>query len=82
LHGTYHGFGPDPLVAFDIFRVDADGKLAEHWDALTPLVEDNASGRSQTDGPTSRPTWTRPRPTAPWWGSSPRRSSRAPTIQY
>ncbi|MGO4759752.1 nuclear transport factor 2 family protein, partial [Streptomyces sp. 2MCAF27] len=51
LHGTYHGFGPDPLVGFDIFRVDADGKLAEHWDALTPLVKDTVSGRSQTDGP-------------------------------
>ncbi|MDX2293615.1 MULTISPECIES: nuclear transport factor 2 family protein [Streptomyces] len=52
LHGTYHGFGPDPLVAFDIFRVDAEGKLAEHWDALTPLIKDTVSGRSQTDGPT------------------------------
>ncbi|MFJ8109565.1 nuclear transport factor 2 family protein [Streptomyces sp. NPDC096132] len=52
LHGTYHGFGPDPLVGFDIFRVDADGRLAEHWDALTPRVEHTASGRSQTDGPT------------------------------
>jgi predicted SnoaL-like aldol condensation-catalyzing enzyme len=51
LHGTYHGFGPDPLVAFDLFRVDADGRLAEHWDALTPLVAQTASGRSQTDGP-------------------------------
>ncbi|GAA2295197.1 nuclear transport factor 2 family protein [Streptomyces hawaiiensis] len=51
LHGTYHGFGPVPLVGFDIFRVDADGKLAEHWDALTPRVEDTLSGRSQTDGP-------------------------------
>ncbi|KUN30062.1 hypothetical protein AQJ23_04870 [Streptomyces antibioticus] len=51
LHGVYHGFGPVPLVAFDVFRVDADGKLAEHWDALTPLVGDTASGRSQTDGP-------------------------------
>ncbi|MGW0741401.1 nuclear transport factor 2 family protein [Streptomyces sp. NPDC002817] len=50
LHGTYHGFGPDPLVAFDLFRVDADGKLAEHWDALTPVVTDTASGRTQTDG--------------------------------
>ncbi|MFI1990931.1 nuclear transport factor 2 family protein [Actinoplanes sp. NPDC020271] len=50
LHGTYHGFGPDPLVAFDIFRVE-DGKLAEHWDALTPVVEKTVSGRSQTDGP-------------------------------
>ncbi|MCX5374579.1 nuclear transport factor 2 family protein [Streptomyces sp. NBC_00103] len=50
LHGTYHGFGPDPLVGFDIFRV-ADGRLAEHWDALTPYVKDTVSGRSQTDGP-------------------------------
>jgi predicted SnoaL-like aldol condensation-catalyzing enzyme len=50
LHGTYYGFGPDPLVGFDIFRVDADGKLAEHWDALTPQVKDTVSGRSQTDG--------------------------------
>lgn len=51
LHGTYFGFGPDPLVGFDVFRVDADGKLAEHWDALTPQVKDTVSGRSQTDGP-------------------------------
>ncbi|MET8830453.1 nuclear transport factor 2 family protein [Streptomyces sp. NPDC004610] len=51
LHGTYHGFGPQPLVAFDLFRVDVDGKLAEHWDALTPVVTYTASGRSQTDGP-------------------------------
>ncbi|MGW0816967.1 nuclear transport factor 2 family protein [Streptomyces viridiviolaceus] len=50
LHGIYHGFGPQPLVAFDLFRVDADGKLAEHWDAMTPLVTDTASGRTQTDG--------------------------------
>ncbi|HEX7307998.1 nuclear transport factor 2 family protein [Lentzea sp.] len=49
LHGVYHGFGPQPLVAFDLFRV-RDGKLAEHWDALTPVVERTASGRSQTDG--------------------------------
>jgi len=51
LHGVYHGFGPAPLVAFDIFRV-ADGKLAEHWDALTPVVATTVSGRSQIDGPT------------------------------
>lgn len=50
LHGTYHGFGPAPLVAFDIFRV-RDGKLAEHWDALAPAVEKSVSGRTQTDGP-------------------------------
>ncbi len=50
LHGVYHGFGPEPLVAFDLFRV-RDGKLAEHWDGLTPLAATTASGRSQTDGP-------------------------------
>jgi predicted SnoaL-like aldol condensation-catalyzing enzyme len=53
LHGIYHGFGPVPFVAFDLLRVNADGKLAEHWDALTPLVPDTVSGRSQTDGPTT-----------------------------
>ncbi|MBF6213107.1 nuclear transport factor 2 family protein [Nocardia puris] len=51
VHGTWYGFGPVPLVGFDLFRV-ADGKLAEHWDALTPLVTPTVSGRSQTDGPT------------------------------
>lgn len=51
MHATYHGFGPDPLVAFDVFRV-ADGKRVEHWDAMTPLVTKTVSGRSQTDGPT------------------------------
>lgn len=51
LHGTYYGFGPEPLVAFDIFRVQ-DGKLAEHWDNLQPLVAETVSGRSQVDGPT------------------------------
>lgn len=50
LHGTYHGFTPEPLVAFDLFRV-RDGKLAEHWDGLTPLVATTVSGRSQVDGP-------------------------------
>jgi predicted SnoaL-like aldol condensation-catalyzing enzyme len=51
LHGTYYGFGPEPLVAFDLFRVN-DGKLTEHWDALTPMAKTTVSGRSQTDGPT------------------------------
>ncbi len=44
-------FGADELVSFDIIRLDDDGKVAEHWDALTPLVKETASGRSQTDGP-------------------------------
>src|SRR6056297_3326926 len=33
-------------------RVDENGRVAEHWDALQPLVTETASGRTQTDGPT------------------------------
>lgn len=45
-------FGADEMVAFDIIRVDENGKIAEHWDAMTNLVKETASGRTQTDGPT------------------------------
>jgi predicted SnoaL-like aldol condensation-catalyzing enzyme len=45
-------FGADTMVSFDIIRVDENGKVAEHWDALQPLVTETVSGRSQTDGPT------------------------------
>lgn len=45
-------FGADEMVAFDIIRVDENGKVAEHWDAMTVLVSETASGRTQTDGPT------------------------------
>ena len=45
-------FGAPEMVAFDIIRVDENGKVAEHWDALQPLVTETASGRTQTDGPT------------------------------
>lgn len=44
-------FGADEMVSFDIIRVDDSGKVAEHWDALAPLVKQTASGRTQTDGP-------------------------------
>lgn len=46
-------FGADEMVSFDIIRVDRNGKVAEHWDAMTPLVSQTASGRTQTDGPTA-----------------------------
>jgi predicted SnoaL-like aldol condensation-catalyzing enzyme len=45
-------FGADEMVSFDIVRVDENGKVAEHWDAMTPLVTETVSGRTQTDGPT------------------------------
>lgn len=49
LHGIYTGFGPVPLVAFDVFRADGY-RVIEHWDSLTPVVTATASGRTQTDG--------------------------------
>jgi len=45
-------FGADEMVSFDIIRLDDNGKVAEHWDAMIPLVNETASGRTQTDGPT------------------------------
>ncbi len=44
-------FGAEEMVSFDILRVDDDGKVSEHWDAMAPLVKQTASGRTQTDGP-------------------------------
>ena len=55
MHNIWHNatpFGADQMVAFDIIRVDENGKVAEHWDAMTPLVSQTVSGRTQTDGPT------------------------------
>lgn len=56
MHNIWHNakpFGADEMVAFDIIRIDENGKVAEHWDALQPLVQETASGRTQTDGPTT-----------------------------
>ncbi|WP_394746896.1 nuclear transport factor 2 family protein [Spongiimicrobium salis] len=54
LHNTYKNaqpFGAEEMVAFDIWRIE-DGKIAEHWDAVTPKVEKTANGRTQVDGET------------------------------
>jgi predicted SnoaL-like aldol condensation-catalyzing enzyme len=51
-HGRYEGFGPTPLVAFDVFRMK-DGKIVEHWDNLTAETAPNPSGHSQIDGATA-----------------------------
>lgn len=50
-HNRYEGFGPEPLVAFDVFRLE-DGKIVEHWDNLSPETAPNPSGRTQLDGAT------------------------------
>ena len=45
-------FGADEMVSFDIIRIDENGKVAEHWDAMTALVNETVNGRTQTDGQT------------------------------
>lgn len=45
-------FGADEMVAFDVIRVDENGKVAEHWDAMMPQMPANKSGRTLTDGAT------------------------------
>lgn len=53
LQTVYNFAGAGDQVAFDIFRFDAEGKIAEHWDNLAALAQDlNPSGHSQIDGPT------------------------------
>ena len=51
LHTRYNFAGAGEQVAFDIFRFDADGEIAEHWDNLASLASaPNPSGRTQIDG--------------------------------
>ena len=47
VHGRYTGWGPKPMVAVDIFRVQ-DGKVVEHWDVLQEEVPagDTRSGNA------------------------------------
>lgn len=53
LQTIYNFAGAGEQVAFDIFRFDADGKIAEHWDNLAVLAAPNPSGHTQTDGATA-----------------------------
>ncbi|MBW6416737.1 nuclear transport factor 2 family protein [Celeribacter sp. PS-C1] len=43
VHFRATGWGPDPMVGVDIFRVE-DGQIAEHWDVMQAEVQDTASG--------------------------------------
>lgn len=52
LQTVYNFAGAGDQVAFDIFRFDADGKIAEHWDNLAAVAEANPSGHTQIDGTT------------------------------
>lgn len=44
--------GANEVITFDIWRTE-NGKIVEHWDAITPKVKETASGRSQIDGETT-----------------------------
>lgn len=50
LQTIYNFAGAGEQVAFDIFRFDSEGKIAEHWDNLAALAAPNPSGHTQTDG--------------------------------
>lgn len=50
LQTVYNFAGAGEQVAFDIFRFDANGLIAEHWDNLAIKAEPNPSGRTQIDG--------------------------------
>lgn len=50
LQTVYNFAGAGEQVAFDIFRFDKDGKIAEHWDNLATIAAPNPSGHTQIDG--------------------------------
>ena len=50
LQTVYNFAGVGEQVAFDIFRFDSNGKIAEHWDNLAAKAEPNPSGHTQIDG--------------------------------
>ena len=47
IHGRYVGWGPEPMLATDIFRVK-NGKLVEHWDVMQVEVpaDETVSGNA------------------------------------
>ena len=49
LQTVYNFAGAGEQVVFDIFRFDADGKIAEHWDNLAAKADPNPSGHTQID---------------------------------
>lgn len=55
MHNTWQNaepLGANEMVSFDVIRLDNNGKIAEHWDALMPNTPPNPSGRTLTEGPT------------------------------
>ena len=44
-------FEGDKVVGFDVFRIDEQGLLAEHWDNYQMAAAPNPSGHTNMDGP-------------------------------
>ena len=78
LQTVYNFAGAGEQVAFDIFRFDENGKIAEHWDNLAALAaaESLRSHPDRTARWRSR-IWTRPRKTVSWSRISSTMSCRA-----
>lgn len=52
LQTVYNFAGAGEQVAFDIFRFNSEGLIAEHWDNLAEVAAPNPSGHTQIDGTT------------------------------
>lgn len=52
LQTVYNFAGAGEQVAFDIFRFNSEGLIAEHWDNLADVAAPSPSGHTQIDGTT------------------------------
>lgn len=50
LHNVYNLAGEGEKVAFDIFRFNENGLIAEYWDNIQEMTPPNPSGRTLVDG--------------------------------